>query len=61
MANTPNLGIPYPDNYADPADTPAALEAAMLKVDQLIPQRARVYVQTEQPTGAVPGDIWVQP
>ena len=61
MANTPNLGIPYPSTYSDPADTPAAMEAAMLKVDQLIPERARVFVQVDAPTGAVPGDIWIQP
>ena len=40
MADTPILGIPYPDDYADPADTPAVMEALALKTEQVILPRA---------------------
>ena len=61
MADTPILGIPYPDDYADPADTPAVMEAMALKVEQVILPRARVYVQASQPIGPSIGDLWVVP
>lgn len=57
MATT-TLGLPYPDDYADPADSPAAFEALALATDAQIRQRARVYVQTAQPTNPAVGDIW---
>jgi len=52
------LGIPYPDDYSDPADSPAVMEASAVTIDTLISGRAKVFVQSTQPTGAKVGDIW---
>lgn len=56
-AYTP-LGIPYPSDYADPADTPAVMEAGAVVTDGLIAERAKVYVQSAQPSSPQVGDIW---
>jgi hypothetical protein len=68
MANTSPDGLPFPDDYSDPADSPAALEAlanatqlALTNRTNLINSMAKVYVQSTAPTGAKVGDIWVTP
>lgn len=67
MATTPNYGIPYPDDYEDPADSPAmaqnlavAVDTAMLDMEGRITSKATVYVQTAEPVAPRVGDIWAQ-
>jgi hypothetical protein len=40
MATTPSNNLPYPDDYADPADTPAVVEALALATDAALNLRA---------------------
>lgn len=68
MAATSPDSLPYPDDYADPADSPAALEALALQTQialtartDAINQMAKVYVQSTAPTNPRVGDIWVTP
>lgn len=68
MANTSPDNLPYPDDYADPCDVPAAIEALALQTQvaltartNSINERAKVYVQSTAPTNPRPGDIWVTP
>ena len=68
MATTSPDSLPYPDDYADPADTPAVLEAlaertqeVFLNRDNIIASKATVFVQTSAPVSPRVGDIWVTP
>lgn len=36
VANTPNFGLPYPDDYQQPADSPNALEDLATAVDSAL-------------------------
>ena len=71
MANTgaPHY-LPYPENYDDPADSPAALEslasAAHSAIETRSPtthshagQYARVFVGPTAPVAPQTGDIWI--
>jgi hypothetical protein len=58
MALTTPDNLPYPTDYADPADAPAALEDLALATQNALNNRATVYVQTAAPTAPRVGDIW---
>ena len=58
MAVTSPDGLIYPDDYQDPADSPAAFEDLAVSTQNALSKRAITYVQTATPASPRVGDIW---